>query len=219
VLTWKNAGGEGPRWPRLSGEFCRRFPGCALASEAGEPRREGTPPCPPLSHRTNPAATAGRNCWAWSALCAGWHSPGTCHWLRHWAESGTRTATTTKGVMRPSKPTRNGPRTCQTRGPFYAPCEPLRPCRPRGMTPPKTGPPGAAPTPSSRRPHGTDNREVDTVSTTLPPHEPGRHGWAELLTLVGAVRRLAFDRSLPPPEALGRIRDAFTDYDQQRGMP
>jgi hypothetical protein len=29
------------------------------------------------------------------------------------------------------------------------------------------------------------------VSTTFPPHEPGRHGWAELLTLVGAIRRLA----------------------------
>jgi hypothetical protein len=51
------------------------------------------------------------------------------------------------------------------------------------------------------------------VSTTLPPREPARHGWAELLTLVGAVRRLAFDRSLSPSEALGRIRDAFTDYD------
>jgi hypothetical protein len=35
----------------------------------------------------------------------------------------------------------------------------------------------------------------------------------ELLTLVGAVRRLAFDRTLPPSEALGRIRDAFNDYD------
>ena len=32
------------------------------------------------------------------------------------------------------------------------------------------------------------------MSTTFPPHEPGRHGWAELLTLVGAVRRLAFDQ-------------------------
>ena len=30
-----------------------------------------------------------------------------------------------------------------------------------------------------------------------------------------AVRRLAFDRTLPPSEALGRIRDAFHDYDQQ----
>jgi hypothetical protein len=51
------------------------------------------------------------------------------------------------------------------------------------------------------------------VSTTLPPHEPGRDGWAELLTLVGAVRRLAFDRTLPPTEAMGRIRDAFHEYD------
>jgi hypothetical protein len=42
---------------------------------------------------------------------------------------------------------------------------------------------------------------------------PARHGWAELLTLVGSIRRLAFDRSLPASEALGRIRDAFTDYD------
>ena len=45
------------------------------------------------------------------------------------------------------------------------------------------------------------------MSTTFPPREPGRHGWAQLLTLVGAVRRLAFDRTLPPSEAMGRIRD------------
>ncbi|HET6918592.1 MAG TPA: hypothetical protein VFI46_03900 [Jiangellaceae bacterium] len=29
-----------------------------------------------------------------------------------------------------------------------------------------------------------------------------------------AVRRLAFDRILPPSEALGRIRDAFRSYDE-----
>ena len=46
----------------------------------------------------------------------------------------------------------------------------------------------------------------------------GHHTWAELLQLVGAVRRLAFDRTLPPPEALGRIRDAYHDYDQQGGI-
>jgi hypothetical protein len=28
----------------------------------------------------------------------------------------------------------------------------------------------------------------------------------------------AFDRTLPPSEALGRIRDAFQDYDQQGGI-
>ena len=49
--------------------------------------------------------------------------------------------------------------------------------------------------------------------TTIPPPEP-RHGIAELLRLVGAVRRLAFDRTLPPSEALGRIRDAFRSYDR-----
>jgi hypothetical protein len=37
----------------------------------------------------------------------------------------------------------------------------------------------------------------------------------ELLRLVGAVRRLAFDRTLPPSEALGRIRDAYRDYDNR----
>jgi hypothetical protein len=50
------------------------------------------------------------------------------------------------------------------------------------------------------------------VIVSLPPP---RHGVAELLTLVGAVRRLAFDQTLPPSEALGRIRDAFGDYDRQ----
>jgi hypothetical protein len=48
--------------------------------------------------------------------------------------------------------------------------------------------------------------------TTIPPPEP-RRGIAELLRLVGVVRRLAFDRTLPASEALGRIRDAFADYD------
>jgi hypothetical protein len=45
--------------------------------------------------------------------------------------------------------------------------------------------------------------------------EPGRHGWAELLTLVGAVRRLAHDTTLSPIEAVGRIHDAFADYDRE----
>jgi hypothetical protein len=50
------------------------------------------------------------------------------------------------------------------------------------------------------------------VEPTFPPPEPCRHGIAELLTLVGEVRRLAFG-TLPPVEALGRIRDAFHEYD------
>ena len=48
--------------------------------------------------------------------------------------------------------------------------------------------------------------------STIPPPEP-RHGIAELLRLVGAVRRLAFDPTLPAIEALGRIREQFTEYD------
>jgi hypothetical protein len=32
----------------------------------------------------------------------------------------------------------------------------------------------------------------------------------------GVVRRLAFDRTLPPSEALGRIGDAYRDYDNRR---
>jgi hypothetical protein len=50
------------------------------------------------------------------------------------------------------------------------------------------------------------------VTDTFSPHEPGRHGIAELLTLVGVIRRLAFG-TLPPVEALGRIRDAIREYD------
>jgi hypothetical protein len=46
--------------------------------------------------------------------------------------------------------------------------------------------------------------------------EPGRHGWAELLTLVGAVRRTAYDRTLEPGDALRRIRDEFKSYDEGR---
>ena len=55
------------------------------------------------------------------------------------------------------------------------------------------------------------------MNNTLPPHQPRRHGITELLHLVDGLRRLAFDNTLPPPEALGRIRDAFADYDQRGG--
>jgi hypothetical protein len=51
------------------------------------------------------------------------------------------------------------------------------------------------------------------VSNIMP--EPARHGRADLLMLIGGIRRLAFDRTWPASEALGRIRDAFQDYDQQ----
>jgi hypothetical protein len=50
------------------------------------------------------------------------------------------------------------------------------------------------------------------VTNTIPPADPGRHGVAQLLTLVTEIRPLAFG-TLPPIEALGRIRDAFCEYD------
>ena len=49
------------------------------------------------------------------------------------------------------------------------------------------------------------------MSNIMP--EPGRHSIAELLTLVGRVRRLAFDVTLEAGDAMRRIRDAFADYD------
>jgi hypothetical protein len=51
------------------------------------------------------------------------------------------------------------------------------------------------------------------VNNTFPPQKPGRHGWADLLRLIGAVRRLAYDRSLAPEDAMRRIRDRFGEYD------
>ena len=41
----------------------------------------------------------------------------------------------------------------------------------------------------------------------------GHHTWAELLRLVGAVRRLAFERSLDDADRARRIRDRFGEYD------
>ena len=59
----------------------------------------------------------------------------------------------------------------------------------------------------------TWDKQDEDLMTIPPSTEPGRHGWAELLTLLGAVRVIAFDSTMPPIEALGRIRDQFTGYD------
>jgi hypothetical protein len=61
------------------------------------------------------------------------------------------------------------------------------------------------------RPPALDRRT--TVSHTFPPPEPGRHGIAELLTLVGDLRRLAYDSSLDDADRARRIRDRFGVYD------
>ena len=42
--------------------------------------------------------------------------------------------------------------------------------------------------------------------------EPGRHGWAELLTLIGDLRRIAFS-NLDDGDIARRIRDRFGQYD------
>jgi hypothetical protein len=45
--------------------------------------------------------------------------------------------------------------------------------------------------------------------------DPGRSRWSDLLQLVGAVRGVAFDASLPPIEAIGRVRDLYRDWDKR----
>jgi hypothetical protein len=50
------------------------------------------------------------------------------------------------------------------------------------------------------------------VSYSIPAPEH-RHSIAELLTLVGAIRRLAYDRSLDDADRARRIRDRFGGYD------
>jgi hypothetical protein len=51
------------------------------------------------------------------------------------------------------------------------------------------------------------------VSTTVPPREPGSTSLADLLRLVDGVRRLAYDSSLAPDDAMRRIRDRFGVHD------
>ena len=46
-----------------------------------------------------------------------------------------------------------------------------------------------------------------------PPERP--HTWAELLVLVGAIRRVAYDITLEADDALRRIRDLSADYDRR----
>jgi hypothetical protein len=50
------------------------------------------------------------------------------------------------------------------------------------------------------------------VSYSIPPPEH-RHTWAKLLTLVGAIRRIAYDVTREAGDAMRRIRDLYADYD------
>ena len=49
------------------------------------------------------------------------------------------------------------------------------------------------------------------MSYSIPPPERP-HTW-ELLTLVGAIRRIAYDVTLEAGDALRRIRDPYAEYD------
>jgi hypothetical protein len=72
---------------------------------------------------------------------------------------------------------------------------------------------GTALTQRNRRPADAAGLARLLAQLCLPPSSLAMADIAELLRLVGAVRRLAFDRTLPASEALGRIRDALHDYD------
>jgi hypothetical protein len=52
------------------------------------------------------------------------------------------------------------------------------------------------------------------VSYSIPPPQPP-HTWADLLTLVGAIRRIAFlpSYTMDCDEQMRQIRDLFHDYD------
>ena len=60
-------------------------------------------------------------------------------------------------------------------------------------------------------------RRDEAPPCRLPFHRPNpRHSIADLLTLVGAVRRIAYDVTLEAGDAMRRIRDAFAEYDENR---
>jgi hypothetical protein len=71
----------------------------------------------------------------------------------------------------------------------------------------------------SRRDDATAGRDLDEgsreeprrVLSIPPPEHP--HTWTELLTLVGAIRRIAYDIRLEAGDALRRIRDLYAEYD------
>jgi hypothetical protein len=54
------------------------------------------------------------------------------------------------------------------------------------------------------------------VSYSIPP-PARRHGIAELLALLDAIRSIANSRALAPDDQMRRIRDAFRDYDEGSG--
>ncbi|HET6685784.1 MAG TPA: hypothetical protein VFH02_04575 [Jiangellaceae bacterium] len=49
----------------------------------------------------------------------------------------------------------------------------------------------------------------------IPPNPGSYHGWADLLTLVGAIRAIAYEPShrSQPDDQMRRIRDLFLTHD------
>ena len=62
-------------------------------------------------------------------------------------------------------------------------------------------------------PDGTSTGWSPAVDNTLLTTGAHPHSIAELLTLVGAIRRIAYDITLEAGDAMRRIRDAFAEYD------
>lgn len=62
-----------------------------------------------------------------------------------------------------------------------------------------------------RHRNGTSTGKDPPWNPSCPAHQ---HTWAELLTLVGAIRHIAHDITMEPDDQVRRIRDAFRDYDQ-----
>jgi hypothetical protein len=53
------------------------------------------------------------------------------------------------------------------------------------------------------------------VSYSIPPPQP-QHTWADLLTLVGAIRRIAYlpSYTMDCDDQMRQIRDLFHDFDR-----
>jgi hypothetical protein len=69
---------------------------------------------------------------------------------------------------------------------------------------------------------GAEPRDLDAlggaVFHTFLPHDPGRHGIAELLALLDGIRAVAFDRTLADDDIARRVRDLLREHDGEHGQ-
>ena len=164
-------------------------PTVSAADGASAPTSPGrSTPCPPLSHRTTRPPHVG----------------GTVAPDHRCAPAGVRYFPTADGGdgqnpgrvpgLRPARGyavtaslshRRRPPGRAQTRGPFYAPCEPLRPCRLRGVTPPKdrtarSGSDAFVQTAPRHRQQGGRHRGANPSPAHAQPHLAGSAPWSAL---------------------------------------